>query len=156
MLGNIVATFLNQPIHNDFCILRQPAQASQQQPDAAGMQPSEAIHQLAKGGSQTQLLQNGRAQGRDQAPHLKDGSLGEIASLFQFADPLGMFRRQSLFQKFHLQPDAEQGLSGFIVQLSTDPAAFHLLDVQHMLGQLPDLLFAGGQVFHQASLFGGH
>ena len=34
--------------------------------------------------------------------------------------------------------------------------ALNLFDVEHMLGQLPDLLLAGRQVFHQAGFFGRH
>ena len=33
MLGDVVAALLNQPIHNDFRMLREPSQPPQKQPD---------------------------------------------------------------------------------------------------------------------------
>ena len=55
-----------------------------------------------------------------------------------------------------LQADAQQALAGFVVQLAADAAALHFLHVQHVLGQAADLLFALGQIFHQARFLGGH
>jgi len=42
------------------------------------------------------------------------------------------------------------------MQLTADPAAFDFLDVQHVLGQAADLLFALSQILHQPGFFGRH
>ena len=47
-------------------------------------------------------------------------------------------------------------LPGFVVKLAADAAALHFLDVQHMLGQTPDLFFALRQILHQTGLFRRH
>ena len=42
------------------------------------------------------------------------------------------------------------------MKLTADAAAFHFLDVEHMLGELPDLFFTGRQIVHQAGFLGRH
>ena len=61
-----------------------------------------------------------------------------------------------VLQQLHLQPDAQQRLSRFVVQLTADAAALHFLDVEHMLGQPANLLLPLSQILHQASFFRGH
>ena len=60
---------------------------------------------------------------------------------------------KGLLDQLHLQADAQQALAGFVVQLTADAAALHFLDVEHVLGQTADLLFALRQILHQAGLF---
>src|SRR5712692_4011921 len=112
MLGNIVAAFLNQPVNNDFRVLRQMSKASQVELDAAGMEPAEAVDQLPQSRSQAKLLEHGWAQRRNEAAHFEDGVLGEIARLPQPDDPIGMFRWKGVFEQLQLQPDAQQRLAG--------------------------------------------
>ncbi len=94
MLGDIVTAFLYQPIDNDFSMLREAPQSAEQQPDANRVKAPKAIHQLPQSRSQTQLLQHGRAQCRDQAAHLQNGAFGEVTRFPQFSDPFGLFRRK--------------------------------------------------------------
>jgi len=42
------------------------------------------------------------------------------------------------------------------VELAADAPPLDLLDMEHVLGQPPDLLFAQRQVFHQALFLGRH
>ena len=47
-----------------------------------------------------------------------------------------------LLDQLDLKPDAQQALAGFVVKLPADAAALDFFDVQHVLGQAADLLFA--------------
>ena len=106
--------------------------------------------------AQPELSKHRRTQSRDQAAHFQNGPLRKIARLAQFGSPLAFAFRQRLLDQLHLQADAQQALAGFVMQLAADAAALHFLDVQHVLGQAPDLLLALRKIFHQARLFRGH
>src|SRR5690348_14177028 len=84
MFGNVVETFLYQTERRNFGLPGQRAKRGRQvQPDAARVNAAKPVGHLTESRRETQLLEDRRAQRRNNPPDLCNRAFGHFASLVE-------------------------------------------------------------------------